>query len=60
MGEFSRIAWALRKARLPVSGDGLQLDVGAGGMFERLDPYTIHRLGIMSLEGRLCIREKSG
>lgn len=139
MGGIRRIEWALRKARLPVSANGLVLDVGAGGcpyprsdvlldrligaqhrcgspllvdrpvviaeaqqmpfknkafdfvvashilehmkdphvfldelsrvgkagyietpnvIFERLDPYSIHCLEIMSLEGRLYIRKK--
>jgi SAM-dependent methyltransferase len=31
METFRRIAWALRKVRVPVSGRGLVLDVGAGG-----------------------------
>jgi hypothetical protein len=139
MGGIRRIAWALRKAHLPVARDGLVLDVGAGGcpyprsdvlldrligaqhrcgspllvdrpvviadaqkmpfrdkvfefvvashilehmkephlfldelsrvgkagyietpnvLFERLDPYSIHCLEIMSLDGRLYIRKK--
>jgi hypothetical protein len=139
MGQIRRIRWALRKVRLPVSADGLVLDVGAGGcpyprsdvsldrligaqhrcgsallvdrpvviadaqrmpfkdkafdfvvashilehmkephlfleelsrvgkagyietpnvIFERLDPYSIHCLEIMTLEGRLYIRKK--
>jgi len=31
MGELNRVRWALRKALLPVSADGLVLDVGSGG-----------------------------
>ena len=62
MFKFNRIRWALRKVRLPIKGDALVLDVGAGGnpyprsdiLLDRLTGDA-HRCGESMLIDRLAV-----